>query len=418
MSLQVPELARKAKKASRTLALAKTKEKNAILHELALSLQKNKDQVLEANQKDIDLGLKAGLNEAMIDRLSLQGDRMDGVIKDLESVITLDDPVGTIIEKKTLENGLQVKRVRTPLGVIGIIYESRPNVTVDCASLALKTGNAAILRGGKETLHSNRALVHLIQRALASRNFPEDSVVFIDSPDRQCVHDLLQCYQTVDMIIPRGGASLHRYCREESKIPVITGGIGICHLFVDETANLEKSLEIIYNAKTQRPTVCNALDTLLVHEKLAGTFIPRVIEKLGEVGVEFKVEQEVQKNFSYPFVELARAGDWDNEWLSLVLGIKVVKGLEEALDHIQTHSSGHSDGILTETADHAEKFMMAVDSAAVYVNASTRFTDGSQLGLGAEVAISTQKLHARGPMALTELTTYKWVIQGNYHCRP
>jgi glutamate-5-semialdehyde dehydrogenase len=297
---------------------------------------------------------------------------------------------------------------------------------MDIAGLAIKTSNAAILRGGKETIYSNRALVEVIRSALISGRLPEDTVQFIDDPDRARVTELLQMHEFVDMIIPRGGASLHEYCRKNSSIPVITGGIGICHLFVDETAELGAALQVIRNAKIQRPSVCNALDTALVHQNIAASFLPGLVETLAKDGVTFRADESaipflnIRKDGTYQLpvsVSPAGSSDFDTEWLSLILGLKVVKGIDEAIEHIQVHSTHHSDGILTQSEVNASKFIQQVDSAAVYVNASTRFTDGSQLGLGAEVAISTQRLHARGPMGLRELTTYKWVIQGNYHIR-
>jgi glutamate-5-semialdehyde dehydrogenase len=290
---------------------------------------------------------------------------------------------------------------------------------MDVAGLALKTGNAAILRGGSETLNSNRALVAVIQHALSEAGLPADAVQLIDDADRARVTELLQMDAYVDMFIPRGGAGLHQFCREHSRIPVITGGIGICHMFVDDSADLEGALRIIFNAKVQRPTVCNALDTALVHRAVAAEFLPRVIEHLGAAGVTFRADTSAQPYLSIdPRIAPAGPQDFDTEWLSLVLGLKVVSGLDEALEHISAHSTAHSDGILTRTDAHAQRFIAEVDSAAVYVNASTRFTDGAQFGLGAEVAISTQRLHARGPMGLRELTTYKWVVVGNGQVRP
>jgi glutamate-5-semialdehyde dehydrogenase len=306
-----------------------------------------------------------------------------------------------------------------PIGVLGVIYEARPNVTVDVAGLALKTGNAVILRGGSETLNSNRALVAVIQRALTEAHLPADAVQFVDDADRARVTELLALDEYVDMIIPRGGANLHRFCREHSRIPVITGGIGICHLFVDESADLDAALNVITNAKVQRPTVCNALDTALVHRAVAAGFLPRLVNHLGAAGVTFRADASAQPLLpADPRVAPAGPDDFDTEWLALILGIKVVDSLDEAIAHITAHSTGHSDGILTRHDAHAARFIAEVDSAAVYVNASTRFTDGGQFGLGAEVAISTQRLHARGPMGLRELTTYKWVVVGAGHVRP
>ncbi|HEY3475837.1 MAG TPA: glutamate-5-semialdehyde dehydrogenase, partial [Anaerolineales bacterium] len=354
------------------------------------------------------------------DRLMLNPPRLAGMADSLRQVASLPDPVGEAFDEGTLPNGLQVRKLRVPLGVLGVIYEARPNVTVDVAGLALKSGNAVILRGGSETLSSNRALVRSLQAALTQSGVTNDAIQFIDSPDRALVLELLHLKDHVDIIIPRGGAGLHEFCRENSHIPVITGGIGICHLFVDESADLEAALRILHNAKTQRPSVCNALDTVLVHRNIAQGFLPRLVEYLAPAGVTFRAEPLAAGMLSHaPVTSVAPAGekDFDTEWLSLVLGLKVVEGLDEAVDHIAAHSTAHSDGILTRTEEHAQRFIAEVDSAAVYVNASTRFTDGTELGLGAEVAISTQRLHARGPMALRELTTYKWVIIGDGHVR-
>jgi len=333
--------------------------------------------------------------------------------------------VGETFDDKVLSNGLQIRKQRVPLGVIGVVYESRPNVTIDVAGLALKSGNAVILRGSSETLRTNRTLVNMIRTVLAENQLPADAVQFIDDPDRARVMDLLQLHEYVDILIPRGGAALHQFCRDHSRIPVITGGMGICHLFVDESANLAAALEVIYNAKTQRPTVCNALDTVLVHRAVAPDFLPRLVARLAPAGVTFRADTAaIQYLQSRPAeilstaVQPAGEQDFDTEWLSLVLGIKIVNNLDEAIVHIEAHSTAHSDGILTQNDANARRFVAEVDSAAVYVNASTRFTDGGQFGLGAEVAISTQRLHARGPMALRELTTYKWVVIGDYHVRP
>jgi glutamate-5-semialdehyde dehydrogenase len=303
---------------------------------------------------------------------------------------------------------------------MGVIYEARPNVTVDVVALTLKTSNAVILRGGKETINTNLALVAAIRDAMQGCGIPLDAVQFIDSPDRQYVLELLKLHQYVDMIIPRGGQALHTFCRENSTIPVITGGLGVCHLFVDASADLERSLPVIHNAKTQRPSVCNALDTLLVHRDVAAEFLPRVVAHLAPAGVHFKAEPralEALNGDGNGSVEPAGEADFDTEWMALILGLKVVDGLDEAMEHIRQHSTQHSDGILTRDAANAERFLNEVDSAAVFWNASTRFNDGGQLGLGAEIAVSTQKLHARGPMALEELTTYKWVVVGDWHSR-
>lgn len=418
--VNIKEMTQRARIVSRSLAILPEAAKNCALTGLADSLLIHQDEILQANQDDIEASTKFGLDDAMIDRLRLTPDRIRGIAKDVRTVVGLPDPVGKIFDQKIMPNGLHVHKQRVPVGVLAVIYESRPNVTVDVAALALKSGNAVILRGGKETINSNKVFVKIIQTAYEQCGLSGDSVQFIDSPERSLVQELLTMYDSVDMLIPRGGSKLHRYCRENSMIPVITGGIGICHLYVDQTADLNAAARVIYNAKTQRPTVCNALDTVLVHESVATSFIPQLIKSLAAANVSIRLHENAI-SYSHDhlkiWVQPARTGDFDREWLSLVLGVKVVHNLEEAIEHIQEHSTGHSDGILTGTEENAEEFVQRVDSAAVYVNASTRFTDGSQLGLGAEVAISTQRLHARGPMALEELTTYKWVVRGENHIR-
>jgi glutamate-5-semialdehyde dehydrogenase len=341
----------------------------------------------------------------------------------VRDVIALPDPIGETFDMHRMPNGLQVGKRRVPIGVLGVIYESRPNVTVDVAALSLKTGNAVILRGGKETLNSNRALVDLIQGAYAEADLPVGALQWISSPDRELVMQMLRLDACIDMIIPRGGAGLHNLARQNATIPVITGGIGVCHLYVEPSAKLHRAAEVVLNAKVQRPTVCNALDTLLVHREVAPTFLPMVARRLSDAGVELRCDAEsIAILRTSPDVEdwhLVPASDEDfgQEFLALIMSVKVVKGLEEALQHIDQYSTGHSDGILTEDYTHAQTFVDVVDSAAVYVNASTRFTDGGQFGLGAEVAISTQRLHARGPMGLEELTTYKWIVFGQGHVR-
>ncbi len=409
-----------ARSAAKELALVDEDRKNLVLARIADQLGQNSSVIIFANQEDVKEARTAGIPEHMIDRLLLTEDRLKSIMDDLRRVAELPDPVGEIFDEFFPPNGLKVHKVRVPLGVIAVIYEARPNVTLDIAGLALKTGNAVILRGGKETIRTNQRLVEIIQLVLKENDLPGASVQLIDSPDRKYVAELLKMHQWVDMLIPRGGAELHQYCRENSTIPVITGGIGICHLFTDESADLSAAVEVIYNAKVQRPSVCNALDTLLVHQAVANEFLPMVVDRLASAGVNFRVDEtarEILKDYSGELVQPIGPDDFDTEWLSLVLGIKVVDGIEGAIEHISEHSTQHSDGILTGIDDNAQHFISVVDSAAVYVNASTRFTDGSQLGLGAEVAISTQRLHARGPMALRELTTYKWVIQGDNHIR-
>lgn len=417
-TLNLEEMGRRAKAAAVKLAQATTDQKNAALIAIADALEANRARIVAVNAQDLDDARAAGVDPIYIrDRLDLEK-RMDGIIADVRKVADLPDPVGAVFDEQVLENGLKVSKRRTPLGVLGVIYEARPQVTVDVAALCLKSGNAVILRGGSEVLRSNNLLVEILSEALQSAGLPADAFQYINSTDRKYVGELLRLQAYVDMIIPRGGNALHQFCRENSTIPVITGGIGVCHLYVDESAKLDEALNIIHNAKTQRPAVCNALETLLVHEKVAAEFLPQVAEHLGRDEVVFKAEPRayavLQDNAR---VSPAGPEDFDTEWYALILSLKVVDGLDEAISHIRQHSTFHSDGILTQNWDAANHFVDEVDSAAVYVNASTRFTDGSALGLGAEIAISTQKLHARGPMALTELTTYKWVIIGDGHIR-
>lgn len=422
-SLKTPKIeliAKTAKNASLHLAAATSTQKNVAILSLAALLQKHSKTILLANSGDIAAAEMKGLPANLVDRLSLQGNRLKDIINDLSRIADLPDPVGECFDRKTI-GSLQIIKCTTPLGVLGVIYESRPNVTIDVAALAIKSGNCAILRGGSESILTNSVLVKVIQDALKEAMLPAEAIQMIPGVNRDDVLKMLRLDSYIDVIIPRGGAELHRFCRENSTIPVITGGIGICHLFVDASAHLEEALTVIINAKTQRPTVCNALDTLLVHKEVAKKFIPLAVNTLGKLGVTFQLDEAswkiAVKGKSKKGCAKADENTWDTEWLSLVLGIKVVNNFEEAVEHIHIHSSGHSDGILTEDAKNASLFIKIIDSAAVYINASTRFTDGAQLGLGAEVAISTQKLHARGPMGLKELTTYKWVIKGNYTSR-
>jgi glutamate-5-semialdehyde dehydrogenase len=406
------------KAASKILALLSTQEKNDAIKLIADRLWEQKTVILQANQTDIEKAKSSGMLPAMLDRLTLDDCRWKMVVEDLRKVAELPDPIGQLIEKNMLPNGLEVSKQRVPLGVLAVIYEARPNVTVDVVGLAIKSGNGVVLRGGKETLQTNKAIIKAIEEALGSTSVPSRVVLFIDDPDRDLLLQLMKRYDLVDMLIPRGGAGLHQFCRENSMIPVITGGIGICHLFVDESADFGKAIDVIRNAKIQRPTVCNALDTVLVHKDIAREFIPEMVKRLRNDGVAFYADPEAYGMLDkLADVHAAAEGDFDKEWLSLSLGIKIVAGLDEAVQHIQIHSTGHSDGIISENKSNVDQFVKQVDSAAVYVNASTRFTDGSALGLGAEIAISTQKLHARGPMGLVELSTYKWVIKGDYHTR-
>ncbi len=406
-----------AKDAAFELATASTAQKNQALAIIADELEANSAAILAANAKDIELGREAGLTDALLDRLLLNEERLTGIANDVRNVISLNDPVGSEIDSKVLENGMSLSRRRVPLGVVGVIYEARPNVTIDIAALCLKTGNASILRGGKETFFSNMELVKVIQSALAKANLPAASVQYIEKPDRELVSQLLKLDDYVDMIIPRGGAGLHKMCKENSTIPVIIGGFGISHIFVDESADLEKSLNVVENSKVQRPSACNSLDTLLVHEKVAAKFLPMIVERMNDK-VTFVAEPKAKALMAQATqIRDAAEGDFDTEWLSYTLGVKVVADVKDAIDHMRVHNASHSDAIMTNSLINSELFINSVGSAAVYVNAATRFTDGAQFGLGAEVAVSTQKLHARGPMGLEELTSYKWVGKANYLAR-
>ncbi|HCI6474558.1 TPA: glutamate-5-semialdehyde dehydrogenase [Klebsiella quasipneumoniae subsp. quasipneumoniae] len=404
-----------AKAASWQLALLSSREKNQVLEKIADYLEAQTDDILRANAEDLAEARANGLSEAMLDRLALTPARLSGIACDVRQVCNLADPVGQVIDGGLLDSGLRIERRRVPLGVIGVIYEARPNVTVDVASLCLKTGNAAILRGGKETWRTNAATVKVIQQALQECGLPPAAVQAIESPDRALVGEMLKMDKYIDMLIPRGGAGLHKLCREQSTIPVITGGIGVCHIFVDETAEITPALKIIVNAKTQRPSTCNTVETLLVHRNIADTFLPALSKQMAESGVTLHAAPSALPALQNgpAKVEPVKAEQYDDEYLSLDLNVKVVADMDEAIAHIREHGTQHSDAILTRTLRNANRFINEVDSSAVYVNASTRFTDGGQFGLGAEVAVSTQKLHARGPMGLEALTTYKWIGFGD-----
>jgi glutamate-5-semialdehyde dehydrogenase len=418
-TVELKEMGRGARIAGRQLATLTTAQKNEALLAIADELEAQAGRVIAENSQDIADARANGLSEALLDRLLLTEDRIGALAADIRKVATLSDPVGSEISSRVLPNGIRLSRRRIPIGVIGVIYEARPNVTIDIASLCLKTGNASILRGGKETLRSNIALVQVIQTALAKVGLPQEAVQYITNTDRALITELLRLDEYVDMIIPRGGAALHRLCREQSTVPVITGGIGICHLYVDISADQEKSLAVIENAKIQRPSVCNALDTVLVNRAIAAEFLPKLARHMGDRKVELRATPDALPLLQDQGATLLPAGpdDFDTEWMALILGVKIVDTLEEAIDHIQEHSQDHSDGILSNDWQNISRFVEAVNSSAVMVNASTRFNDGGQFGLGAEVAVSTQKLHARGPMGLEELTTYKWIAVGDMHVR-
>jgi glutamate-5-semialdehyde dehydrogenase len=410
-----------ARAASRRLAYLSTEIKNRALQNIADSLIARQEEILAANKIDYEESKSAGMNEAMLDRLLLTTSRLEGMAQDVGAVAALPDPVGETFDMRTMPNGLQVGKRRVPLGVIGAVYESRPNVTIDISILCLKSGNAVILRGGREAVHSNVVLARTVQEAATRAGVPAGAVQFIESTERALVDHMLRMRGTIDLIIPRGGQGLIRKVAENATMPVIAGGVGVCHTYVDRRADLEKAVAIAYNAKVQRPTVCNALDTLLVHEDVAESYLPLVGRQWAKAGVEMRCDERALKILqSIPALMLAPASeqDWGKEFLALVASIRVVESLDEALDHIERYGSGHSEAIVTEDYSAGMRFLAEVDSACVYVNASTRFTDGGQFGLGAEVGISTQKFHARGPMGLRELTTYKWIILGDGQIRP
>jgi glutamate-5-semialdehyde dehydrogenase len=424
MQSAIAELEKKgkaAKAASRTLARLPTEVKNKALINIGQSLITREGEILEANRLDCDEAKASGMDEAMLDRLLLTSTRLQAMAQDVRTVAALPDPVGEGFDARVLPNGLHIERRRVPLGVIGIIYESRPNVTVDISTLCLKSGNAVILRGGKEALRSNAALVRVIKDAIREAGVPEDAVQFIESTARELVNEMLKMKDTIDLIIPRGGEGLVAMVTENARMPVLASGAGICHTYVDPSADLDKAVAIAYNAKVQRPTVCNALDCLLVHRDIAQRFLPMVAREWAKAGVEMHCDEralKILKPISGLKLAPASKEDWGKEFLALIAAIKVVDSLDEAVEHIARYGSGHSEAIVTEDYSAAMRFLDEVDAACVYVNASTRFTDGGQFGLGAEVGISTQKFHARGPMGLKELTTYKWVIMGSGQVRP
>ncbi|NWF77943.1 MAG: glutamate-5-semialdehyde dehydrogenase, partial [Chloroflexi bacterium] len=421
------EKGKAAKAASRKLAFLSTGVKNKALLNIADALLDKLNEILIANKIDYEQAKASGMSEAMLDRLMLSPSRLEGIAQDVKTVAALPDPVGEVFETRTLPNGLEISKKRVPLGVIGAIYESRPNVTIDISSLCLKSGNAVILRGGKEAINSNKALAKVAQDACNQAGVPEGAIQFIESTERALVNYMLKMKGIIDLMIPRGGAELIKLVSENATMPVVTGGIGVCHTYVDKSADMNKAVAIAYNAKVQRPTVCNALDCLLVHNQIAPAYLPAIAKEWAKAGVEMHCDQRALailkgnnvilnevKNLLVP----ATDEDWGKEYLSLKAAIKVVNSLDEALEHIEKYGSGHSEAIVTEDHSAATRFLNEVDAACVYANASTRFTDGGQFGLGAEIGISTQKFHARGPMALKELTSYKWIIWGSGQVRP
>jgi len=424
MNTQDNELELKAKAAraaSRRMAYLSTEIKNRALNNIADDLLAKSKDILAANKLDYKAAEESGMNTAMLDRLLLTEERLKSMAQDVMAVASLPDPVGEVIETHTLPNGLVISKRRVPLGVIGAIYESRPNVTIDISSLCLKSGNATILRGGKESIHSNSALAELVQEAITRAGVPDGAVQFIENTDRSLVNRMLKMGSCIDLIVPRGGAGLIKFVKENAAMPVVAGGIGVCHTYVDKSADMDKAIAIAFNAKVQRPTVCNALDSLLVHKDIASSYLPDIATELARAGVEMRCDEKSLSILKQvPSLKLVPAADddWGKEFLSLVIAIKVVSSLDEALEHIDKYGSGHSEAIVSEDHDSAMRFLNEVDAACVYANASTRFTDGSQFGLGAELGISTQKMHARGPIGLKEITSYKWVIFGSGQIRP
>ena len=404
-----------AKAAARKMAVLSTVDKNKALHMMADRLEMQQEKILSANAVDMEAGKSKGLTAALLDRLRLTPERITGMAEGLRQVAALPDPVGECLGGARRPNGLDIRKVRVPFGVIAMIYEARPNVTVDAAGLCLKTGNAVILRGGSEAIESNKALAEILIQAGQEAGIPAGAIALVETTDRMAVNLLLRMNRYIDLIIPRGGAGLIRTVVENSTVPVIETGIGVCHTFVDESADLEMAADIAFNAKVSRPGVCNSMETLLVHRAIAGQLLPSLLTRYANAGVELRGCPETAEQ--HPDVKPATEEDWATEYLDYILSVKVVGSLEEALEHIDRFSTKHSEAIVTRDYDNARRFQQQVDAAAVYVNASTRFTDGFEFGFGAEIGISTQKLHARGPMGLVELTSIKYLIDGNGQIR-
>lgn len=413
--INLVDMGKKAKAAARGLGQASAEEKNLALGKMAEALLENTSRILEENQKDMDLGREKGLSSALLDRLQLSKERIQEMAQGLLALKSLADPIGEIMGMWKRPNGLMIGKKRVPLGVVGIIYEARPNVTVDAAGLCLKTGNAVVLRGGSEAFYSNQMIADIISAAAQEAGLPVGSIQSISSKDRDLVDKMLKMHEYIDVLIPRGGAGLIQHVIKNATVPIIETGVGNCHTYVDCDGDLDMAEEIIINAKTQRPGVCNALETLLVHKEIAPQLLPVLKEKLGDSGVELRGCSKTRQFI--PEAKLAQEADWFTEYLDLILAIKVVDSMEEAMDHINHYGSGHSEAIVTDSYAKSQRFLAEVDAAAVYVNTSTRFTDGFQFGYGAEIGISTQKLHARGPMGLEALTTIKYIVYGHGQIR-
>ena len=402
------------KDASRILSTSKARDRNDALKLIADEILASRDYILSENSKDVEIARQKGMKESLIDRLVLNYRRIDEMVDACNEVVELKDPIGEVVDSYVREDGLKIYKTRVPLGVLSVIYESRPNVTVETTILALKSGNCILLKGGSDAINSNKAIVDVMKSALRKSNLPESAVELVEQTDRSVVDFLIKQRDYIDLVIPRGGKSLIEYVVQNSKVPVLETGAGVCHIFVDESANVEKSLAIVDNAKTQRPGTCNAVETLLVHEGIAQVFLPKLKELFDERHVELRGCEQTQEIIQ---CVPATQEDWSTEYLDYIISVKVVCGLEEAIAHINKYSTKHSEAILTENYTNAMKFIDSIDSSAVYINASTRFTDGGQFGMGAEIGISTQKLHARGPVGLRDLTTTKYIIFGDYNIR-
>ncbi|MGP9074918.1 glutamate-5-semialdehyde dehydrogenase [Geobacillus thermodenitrificans subsp. calidus] len=407
------EKAERLKTASQTLAMLSTEEKNAALEQIAKAIDRKRAVILAENEKDMAAGRSQGLSPALLDRLQLTNERIDQIISGVRQVASLPDPVGDIIEEWTRPNGLRIQTVRVPLGVIGMVYEARPNVTVDAVSLCLKTGNAVLLRGSSSALHSNKALVSVMKEALRTTAIPETAIELLEDTSRETAQRMFRLNDYLDVLIPRGGAGLIRSVVENATVPVLETGVGNCHIFVDESAERSMAIDIVLNAKLQRPSVCNAIETVLIHERWP--YVGELLEALHARGVELRGDRRLAA--AYPFVTEATEEDWHTEYLAPILAIKLVTDVDEAIQHIHRYGTKHSEAIITENEAHVRRFFQAVDAAVLYHNASTRFTDGEQFGYGAEIGISTQKLHARGPMGLVAITTTKSLVYGTGQIR-
>ncbi|GIT18592.1 MAG: glutamate-5-semialdehyde dehydrogenase [SAR202 cluster bacterium] len=419
--LSLSEQAKAASYASGYLATATAEIKNTALIAIAEAVEANSTSILDANAEDLENAKRDGMDFHIRDRMTLNGNRVQDMADAARSISKLEDPIGEVLEQRNLPNGLHLERVRVPIGVIGVIYESRPNVTIDIATLCLKSGNAVILRGGKECILTNMTLATIIKDAVESAGIPSDIVQFIESTDRALVKEMLQMDEAIDLMIPRGSAELVNFVGQNARMPAITGGIGVCHTYVDADADLDNALEIVVNAKVQRPTVCNALDTVLVHQAVAHNFLPKLAHEFGIQNVELRADSRAMSILdalaSGAEIKQAVSGDFGTEFLALIASVKIVDSIDEALTHISNYGSGHSEAIVSENNEVIERFLNEADASAVFANASTRFNDGGEFGLGAEVAISTNKLHARGPMGLKEITSYKWKIRGQGQVR-